>query len=188
VAKEKSKELGIALADYIKGDALNLGAFPEEKYDVVLLMGPLYHLMTEEDRQKSVKEALRLLKKGGIILASFISKYAPLNEALIYLNINAEEDNSALLLHYLEDGENKEENGFTTAYFTGMEEARQLMADYGLKQLAFAGVENVLGYKETEINQLEKKLFDKYIDIGYTLSQDMNLIGAGMHFLYVGQK
>lgn len=188
VAKEKSKDLGIDLVDYVKGNALDLSAFKEESFDVVLLMGPLYHLTREEDRRKALKEALRLLKKDGIILASFISKYAPLNESIIYQDLNGEEGNVTQLLCYLENGENQEDLGFTTAYFTGAEEAEKFMTGQGLLQLAFAGVENVIGYIEKDIVNLDKKQFDQYLEIAYALSQDKNLMGTGMHFLYVGQK
>jgi ubiquinone/menaquinone biosynthesis C-methylase UbiE len=165
VALEKSEELGIMLDGCIKGDALDLSAFSEEEYDVILLMGPLYHLTREEDRQKAVSEALRLLKQGGLLITSFISKYAPINEALMYLDFSDKEDQVKKLLHYLEDGINEGNDGFTQAYFTGVEEAQSLMTGFGLKQLAFAGMESALGYKEEEVIKLPADEFNKCIDI-----------------------
>lgn len=35
----------------IQGNALDLSAFSDNRYDVTLLLGPLYHLYTEEDRR-----------------------------------------------------------------------------------------------------------------------------------------
>ncbi len=43
-------------------------------------MGPLYHLIEETDRKAAIKGALRLLKPNGIIFASFISNYAPIQD------------------------------------------------------------------------------------------------------------
>jgi hypothetical protein len=131
---------------------------------------------------------MRLLKKGGIIITSFISHYAPIHDALSYLQFDGNEDDVDRLLHYLENGVNENGNGFTLAYFTGIEEAQFLMRDCGLKQIAFAGVENVLTYKEQDLYKLSQTDFDKCIDLIYALSQDKNLLGASMHFLYVGQK
>jgi ubiquinone/menaquinone biosynthesis C-methylase UbiE len=48
---------------------------PDESADVVLLMGPLYHLIDTEDRLKVLREAYRLLKKGGILVAVAITRY-----------------------------------------------------------------------------------------------------------------
>lgn len=57
VARTKAKERGVALKDYIHGNALDLSGVHGE-FDVILLMGPLYHLVEEKDRKKAVEEAL----------------------------------------------------------------------------------------------------------------------------------
>ncbi|AGZ46083.1 class I SAM-dependent methyltransferase [Actinoplanes friuliensis] len=44
--------------------------------DVVLLMGPLYHLVEPEDRLAALREAARVLRPGGLILAEIITRYA----------------------------------------------------------------------------------------------------------------
>lgn len=62
------------------------------------------------------------------------------------------------------------------------------MASFGLTELIFAGVENILGSKEAEINELEEPEYQKWLEIGYRLSQDEFLIGTSQHFLYIGRK
>jgi SAM-dependent methyltransferase len=182
VAKEKSAEKGIILENYIHGNALELDNH-EQKYDVILLMGPLYHLIDEKDRKSCIEGALKLLKSEGIIVASFISNYAPIQD---YLEGLYPIDSIDELLVFLEDGESAGYKGFTQAYFTNPEEAKDLMSSFGLQQIIFAGVENILNSKEKEINMLEEKEYKKWIDICYELSQDKNLIGTSEHFLYIG--
>ena len=65
-AIEKAQEADVLLDSCIHGDALRLSEYlyKAEQYDVVLLMGPLYHLMREQDREKALQEALRVLKAG----------------------------------------------------------------------------------------------------------------------------
>ena len=106
---------------------MDLSEFEGEAYDVVLLMGPLYHLIHEADRRKSIENAMRLLKKGGLLVAAFISNYAPIQDALLYCNADFDTEE---LLTYLENGLNEAEQGFTTAYFTGVEEAKALMNSF----------------------------------------------------------
>lgn len=65
------------LATITLGDARQL-PFDEEQFDLVLLFGPLYHLQEKGDRVNSIKEAKRVLKKGGVLLAATISRYASL--------------------------------------------------------------------------------------------------------------
>lgn len=184
VAKEKSAEIGISLEAYIHGNALELNKYCEE-YDVVLLMGPLYHLIKESDRKTAIEGALSLLKPNGIIIASFISKYAPIQDYLKGLHPIESVDE---LLVFLENGSSQGGKGFTTAYFTDHKEAKDLMNSFGLTELAFAGVENILGSKEKEVNMLEEDEYRKWLEIGYQLGQDENLMGTSEHFLYIGRK
>lgn len=55
-----------------QGDARDLSAFPDNTYDVVLLMGPLYELFSEEDRKKALAEAVRVAKPLGRIFAGYL--------------------------------------------------------------------------------------------------------------------
>ena len=53
-----------------QGNALDLSAFPNDQYDITLLLGPLYHLYTKEEKLKALSEAIRVTKRGGIIFAA----------------------------------------------------------------------------------------------------------------------
>lgn len=57
------------------GEARQL-PFDDESCDVVLLMGPMYHLVEAQDRKLALQEARRVLRPGGRILAEVISRYA----------------------------------------------------------------------------------------------------------------
>lgn len=184
VAKAKAKEFDLELEEYIHGNALELGEY-EQKYDVILLMGPLYHLIKEDDRRLALESALRLLKSGGIIFIAFISKYAPIQDSLLHFY---EINDVKSLLRYLNDSENKSDEGFTSAYFSSPKEVEELMSDFDIKELAFAGVENILGCKEKEICSLNEDQYNKWLEIGFELSTDKNVIGASQHFLDIGKK
>lgn len=185
VAKKKAEELGISLANYQKCDVLEVEK-PSTLYDVVLLMGPLYHLTEEKDRKKAMENALGCLKKGGLFIASFISQFAPIQDSFTYLDFCGQTEQE--LLKYLKNGENNAEDGFTVAYFTSADEAKRLMAGFGLKQKVFAGVENILGCKEREILALDESEIQKWINLGYALSREESLLGTSQHFLYIGEK
>ncbi len=59
---------------------------PDVSYDVVLLMGPLYHLPDAADRRRSLAEARRVLRPGGLLLATGISRFAALLDLLVRLD------------------------------------------------------------------------------------------------------
>ena len=50
-----------------EGDACDLSFIEDNTYDIVLLLGPMYHLFNDIDKHKALSEAIRVTKKGGII-------------------------------------------------------------------------------------------------------------------------
>lgn len=188
-AVEHALEAGVHLDSCIHGDALRLSEYlyKKEQFDVVLLMGPLYHLIQEEDRKRALSEALEMLKPGGLLIAAFISTYAAIHDFASQLYDFGDIGN---LLHYLEDGRNHEEDavGFTTSYFSSEEEARCLMEQAGVKELAFAGVENILCGRENRLLALEPQQRKKWLELAWRLSGDKKLLGMSEHFLYIGEK
>jgi SAM-dependent methyltransferase len=57
------------------GDARTL-PWADESADVVLLMGPLYHLTAASDRIMTLAEARRVLRPGGLLFATVIPRWA----------------------------------------------------------------------------------------------------------------
>lgn len=56
----------------VQGNALDLSAFPANAYDLTLLLGPLYHLYSVQDKQRALGEAIRVTKPGGVIFAAYV--------------------------------------------------------------------------------------------------------------------
>lgn len=54
-----------------QGSACDLSAFPDDTYDVTLLLGPMYHLFTEAEKLAALSEAIRVTKPGGVIFVAY---------------------------------------------------------------------------------------------------------------------
>lgn len=54
-----------------QGNAKNMAGFPDNTYDITLLLGPMYHLFTEKEKLQALSEAIRVTKKGGIVFAAY---------------------------------------------------------------------------------------------------------------------
>ena len=80
-AVEYAKEHMTTPYEAMAGDARSIGK-PDNSADMVLLMGPLYHLLNKEDRMKALSEAWRVLKDGGILITAGISKFSSATWAL----------------------------------------------------------------------------------------------------------
>ena len=56
----------------LQGNAMDLSGFADSAYGITLLLGPLYHLFTAQDKHKAISEALRVTKPGGVVFAAYI--------------------------------------------------------------------------------------------------------------------
>src|SRR5258708_19023503 len=61
LVNDYSAKHGVRLDSCSIGDATHL-TFPDNEFDIVLLMGPLYHLIEKEERVKALNEARRVVK------------------------------------------------------------------------------------------------------------------------------
>ena len=80
-ARARSTSSGITLGSITKGDARCLSA-PSNTTDAALLLGPLYHLVERADRLVALREAHRILKPQGVLIAAAISRFASLIDGL----------------------------------------------------------------------------------------------------------
>ena len=74
-----------------QGNALDLHEFSDDIYDLVLELGPIYHLESIEQRVTAIKEAARVAKKGAPIFVAFVLQDAPLIEYIFQSENPAEE-------------------------------------------------------------------------------------------------
>lgn len=190
IAKEKSREKGIKIEKFIHGNVLDIAERISEQYDVVLCMGPLYHLTEERDRIKAIIGCLEVLKDGGLLFISFISSYAPIIDVLKKYPgkiIDVKEN----LLNFLKDGRNivsKDNPGFTTAYFTDPNKIEEFMNQFNLEKLVLSGIEGISAQSEEKINSLSEEAFQKWLDIIYQTSTESVTWASCEHLLYVGKK
>lgn len=187
LAEEKARAAGAVLGRILQANALDLSAIPAACYDSVLLMGPLYHLLTADERRQAVKEAWRVLKTGGTIFAAFITRFAPFRYAaraepeLVFENWEYTE-------HLLKTGVHDQGPGFTRAYFAHPEEITPLMESASFETSALIGCEGIVSGHEEKINVLTGEAWDRWVELNYRLGKEPSLHGAAEHLLYIGRK
>ncbi len=54
-----------------QGNALDLSEYEDDKYDISLLLGPMYHLFNRDDQRRALAETVRVTKPGGIVFAAY---------------------------------------------------------------------------------------------------------------------
>jgi len=186
LAKQKTAESGVSLDACIHANALDLSVFPAASFDAALLMGPLYHLHSLEERKSALRQARRLLKPGGLVFASVITRFAGFRDAAVHAYSYVLDD-PADSERLLATGINYDGKGFTDAYFAHPDEVIPLGESAGFTTLRLMGCEGVLAGHEEYVNSLTGLDHDFWLDINYRMAQEPSLLGASDHLLYIGR-
>ncbi|MEO8396412.1 MAG: class I SAM-dependent methyltransferase [Chloroflexota bacterium] len=173
----------------VVADARDLADVTDTEFDAVLLMGPLYHLVEEADRQTALQQAFDRLRAGGLIFSAFISRLGMMGD-LIRNDPDWIEEDRAEVQGILERGRRADDarRGGFRGYFALVSEIAPLHEAVGFETLTVAGVEPVISADDESYNKLEGKQRQLWLDLCYKLSTEPSIIGASRHLLYIGTK
>ncbi|MFQ5631579.1 MAG: class I SAM-dependent methyltransferase [bacterium] len=183
VSSEFQKNVSFHIAD-----ARDLSGISGNSFEVVLLMGPLYHLVLKDDRQKALQEALARLKPGGLIFSAWISRYGILGELLVKHPewIESQNEVRSILTHG-RDTEDRPRGGFR-GYFCTVSELAPLHESVGFEKMVVAGVEPGISADDASYNRLQGKQRRLWLDLFYEVSTEESLIASSRHLLFIGRK
>jgi ubiquinone/menaquinone biosynthesis C-methylase UbiE len=124
------------------GDARSLDE-SDSSYDAILLLGPLYHLQSRDDRVTALAEARRVARPGGAVLVAAISRFASL---LYGMKMGLLDDPAfvSLLEGVLRGGRWQpadDSEYFTSAYYHLPDELREEITEAGLVCEGVLGIE-----------------------------------------------
>lgn len=178
------------LASCRVGDARAL-AFPAQSADIVLLLGPLYHLTEAADRGRALREARRVLKPGGQLFAAAISRWASALDGLTR-DLLQDPRFAAIVVRDLREGQHRNPTEradyFTTAYFHRPDELRSEVASAGLILEGLYGVEGP-GWL---LSDVAARLADPgrradLLQVARQLEAEPSILGVSAHLLAVAR-
>lgn len=189
LARRRAQESDLAIQRYVHGNALDLGPLHPQTFNAVLLLGPLYHLLTEPERRQAVDEAWRLLRPGGLIFAAFITRFAPFRDLAARTPTTLVE-RRAEWEAILRSGVYRAGQGvgFTDAYFAHPAEIQPFMEQANFETLDLVGCEGIVARNEEQVNQLSGDAWQTWVEFNYRMGKEPSLYGAADHLLYVGRR
>jgi ubiquinone/menaquinone biosynthesis C-methylase UbiE len=189
-AKRRSAGRPRPLASCRVGDARALD-FPDQSADMVLLLGPLYHLTEAVDRARVLREVRRVLKPGGQLFAAAISRWASALDGLAR-DLYQDPRFAAIVERDLREGQHRNPTErldyFTTAYFHRPNELGAEVVDAGLILDGMYGVEGP-GWL---LSDLTARLTDprrraELLQVARLLESEPAMLGVSAHLLVVAR-
>lgn len=174
--KQKAEKLGLDIRVY-KGNAMKLKRLQDEEFDMVLVFGPMYHLGKTEDRVKVLKEAKRVLKPDGVILAAYImNEYSVITYAFKENNIN----------ECMRDG--RLDSDFHTLsaeedlyHFVRLEDMEHFNELAGLKRIKVIAADGAANYIRPVLNSLDDEGFKHFVEYHLATCERADMMGASGH-------
>jgi ubiquinone/menaquinone biosynthesis C-methylase UbiE len=187
-AKARSKSSGITLGSITKGDARCLSA-PSDTADAVLLLGPLYHLVERADRLMALREAHRILKSQGVLIAAAISRFASLVDGLAR-GFFRDAAFRKIVASDLATGQHRNPTSqtayFTTAYFHRPEELAAEVREASFADIQILAVEGpVWGtahFDEAWDDPMQRKSLMGFLSL---IEREPSALGASAHLMAV---
>lgn len=171
-----------------EGDARDLDE-ADASYDVVLLLGPLYHLIERSDRLTALAEAYRVLRPGGLLAAAAISRFDSLLDGLLSGHLR-DAEGWAVVEQDLAHGKHRpprDRSGlFTTAYFHRPQELRAELEESGFAVEDVFGVEGPGWLLEEHLD--DELVFEDVLRVARVLEQEPTTIGTSAHFLAMARR
>ena len=191
LAEREAARLDLPLGDVVHGDATDLSSFSEAVFDAVLSLGPLYHLKGETARERAVKEALRVVRPGGIIFSAFLNRYSAVRYAAKKRPEQFLED-PELIGSILSTGTGESSRAdaafLCSCYFSDPLEVQPFMERLGVTTVELLGCEGVVAEVEEKLNVLAEPELDSWVDLNYDLGRRRELHASSAHLLHVGRK
>jgi len=180
-----------ALTSCRVGDARAL-PFDDATAELVLLLGPLYHLVEAADRHTALCEARRVLRPGGVLIAAAISRWASALDGLAR-NLLGDARFARIVERDLQEGQHRNPTErldyFTTAYFHRPEE---LLAEGERAGLAVQGVYGVEGpawiLPDLDQRWTDSERRSAVLYVARALEGEPSLLGCSAHLLLVARK
>lgn len=170
-----------------QGNAMDLSSFSDNLFDITLLLGPLYHLYTKEDKRRALSEAIRVTKPGGIIFAAYvISDGCLIDEGFNRRNINVTE--------YIRDGlidpitfktKSQPKDLFE---LVRKEDIDELMSVFPVKRLHYVSTDGCTLFMREAVDAMDEELFQLYLKYHFSICERSDFWGISSHTIDIFQK
>ncbi|MDP4093908.1 MAG: class I SAM-dependent methyltransferase [Bacillota bacterium] len=160
------------------GDATNLTSIDDKAYDVVLVLGPMYHLPPEE-REMVFEESKRICKENGIIIYAYINKVgAYLTGCFLAPDAYPSKKANEFVLD-----KGKDDIHPDLFFLTMPEEIERIAKSHGISVLENVGID--FAFNTNIINAMSEEQLDAWMTLSDFMSTSRSCTGVSNHALLI---
>lgn len=173
------------------GDARAL-VHDDSSVDGVLLMGPLYHLIKQDERAQALNEAFRVLRPGGLVFCAGINRFASLFDGLFRGFID-DPYFMQILERDIAEGQHRNPKNildyFTTAIFHHPYELETEIIEVGFSVIETVAIEGPLWMaKDFEDRWADPDRKAQLLNLVQKIEHEPALLGISPHFMIIAKK
>ena len=168
-----------------QGNAKDLSCFADDSFDMTLLLGPMYHLFTVEEQLQALSEAIRVTKKGGIIMAAYCGNDATIVQFCFGRGMLREQRYQELI-----DFETFKASSDPAELFQlyRIEDIDALMQNFHTERLHFVGTDMAANYMRNIVDEMDEEFFELFLKYHFTICERKDMVGVSHHFLDIFRK
>lgn len=168
-----------------QGNAIDLSNFKTNTYDITLLLGPMYHLYTTEDKRQALSEAIRVTKRGGIVFVAYCMADASI---LLYCFGKGQIHNDIKEGRLNPETFKTHSNPSDIFELYRKEDIDLLRNRFNVTQLAFIATDGYTNHMKETINQMDDETYELYLKYHLTICERQEMIGFSHHTLDIFRK
>lgn len=168
-----------------QGNAKDLHFLRDNSYDLVLLLGPMYHLFTVEEQKQALSEALRVTKPGGILMAAYCGNDATMVQYCFGRGMLKEKRYQELVNPVTFKASSDPAELFE---LYRKEDIDALMEGFRTQRLHYVGTDMATNYMRSCIDEMDEELFDLYLKYHFVICERSDMVGVSHHILDIHRK
>ena len=168
-----------------QGNAMDLSVFADDTYDITLLLGPMYHLFTTEDKLKALSEAIRVTKKGGIVFAAYCMGDA---SVLSCGFIRGEIYNIIEKCMLNTETFDTFSNPWDIFELHRKEDIDKLRSEFNVTQLHFVASDGYTNHMRATIDNMDDRMYEIYVKYHLATCELQDMVGYSHHTLDILRK
>ncbi|MFD2180385.1 class I SAM-dependent methyltransferase [Veronia pacifica] len=187
ILTQKAKAQGKPLTIH-QGSACSVPFIEDSSQDLCVVLGPLYHLKTERERQQVIEEAQRILKPGGVVALAYIPRFFV---AGLFAKVFPELVTPEVMTELTEAGTVSSVNAnrfFRVGYFSMPEEMEALLAHGEFSLLRHSATDGIGRLISEGVNHFSPEQYQSWLNYHLATCDEPTLLGASNHGLVIGKK